>query len=163
FRSGARYGIGRRALSDCGRERRPRIRAPRSGGVGPAGSRAARDFAGIARAGTSRNPFPGDAWDSAPGRPWLRRPGSRAQLRPRALCEQLQDHPLFFLVLWGLWMYHEVRSDLDQSLELAERLFTLAQKAQDPAQLIQAHMALMVTFLSLGEPAKTRAHAEQGA
>src|SRR5262249_48174309 len=86
----------------------------------------------------------------------------RSYARARALCEQLQEDPLLFLVLWGLWMFHEVRSDLGKSLELAERLFALGQKAQDPAQLIQAHMALMVTSLSLGDPAATREHAEQG-
>ena len=32
--------------------------------------------------------------------------------RARALCELLQDDPLLVLVLWGLWMFHEVRSDL---------------------------------------------------
>jgi predicted ATPase len=82
--------------------------------------------------------------------------------RACALCEQLQEAPLLFLVLWGSWVYHEVRSDLGKSLDLAERLFALGQKAQDPAQLIQARMALMVTSLSVGDPAKTREHAEQG-
>jgi predicted ATPase len=86
----------------------------------------------------------------------------RSYVRARALCEQLQDDPLLFLVLWGLWMFHEVRSDLGQSRELAERLFALGQKTNDAIQLIQARMALMVTFLSLGEPAATREHAEQG-
>jgi predicted ATPase len=86
----------------------------------------------------------------------------RSYARARALCEQLQDDPLLFLVLWGLWMFHEVGSDLEKSLELAERLFALGQRTQDPAQLVQARMALMVTYLSLGKPAATREHAEQG-
>jgi predicted ATPase len=82
--------------------------------------------------------------------------------RARLLCEQLQEEPLLFLVLWGLWMFHEVRSDLGKSLELAQQLFALGQRAQDPALLIQARMALMVTSFSLGDPAATREHAEQG-
>jgi predicted ATPase len=82
--------------------------------------------------------------------------------RARALCEQLQEESLLFLVLWGLWMFHEVRSDLEQSLELAQRLFALGQKAQDPARLIQAHMALMVASFSVGNPASTHEHGEQG-
>src|SRR5262249_14217665 len=45
--------------------------------------------------------------------------------------------------------------------ELAERLFALAQNAQDPAQLLQAHMALALTSFPLGELAATRKHAEQ--
>jgi predicted ATPase len=82
--------------------------------------------------------------------------------RARTLCEQLQAAPSLFRVLWGLWMFHLVRPNLGKSQELAERLFTLAQKFQDPAQLLQAHQALVVTFLHLGDPAVTRDHMEQG-
>jgi predicted ATPase len=81
--------------------------------------------------------------------------------RARALGEQLQEDPLLFQVLWGLWMFHEVRCDLAQSRQLAEQLFALGQKAQDPARILQAQMALMVTALSFGEPAVTREQAEQ--
>jgi predicted ATPase len=86
----------------------------------------------------------------------------RSYTRARALCEQLQEDPLLFPVLWGLWMFHEVRSDLGKSLELAEQLFALGQRTQDSAQLVQARMALMVTSLSLGKPAATREHAGHG-
>jgi adenylate cyclase len=81
--------------------------------------------------------------------------------RARALCEQVQDAQSLFLVLWGLWMYHEVGSDLEKSRELAERLFALAQHAQDPGQLMQAHMALAVASFSLGQLNVTREHAAQ--
>src|SRR5262249_53454639 len=74
-------------------------------------------------------------------------------------CEQLQEATLLFRVVWGLWMYYLVRPDLGKARELAERLFTLA---QDPAQLLLAHEALVVTFLHLGEPAVTRDHMERG-
>jgi predicted ATPase len=82
--------------------------------------------------------------------------------RARALCGQVQEDPPLFLVLWGLWMFYEVGSQLGKSRELAERLFALAQNAQDPAQLLQARMALTVTSFSLGELAATREHAQQG-
>jgi predicted ATPase len=85
----------------------------------------------------------------------------RTYHRARTLCEQVQEAPPLFLVLWGLWMFYEVRSDLVKSQELAERLFTLAQKAQDTVQLLQARLALTVTSLSLGDLAATREHAEQ--
>jgi hypothetical protein len=49
------------------------------------------------------------------------------------LCEQVREDPP--PVRWGLWVYYMVRSDLGKSRELAERLLTLAQRAQDPAQL----------------------------
>jgi predicted ATPase/predicted Ser/Thr protein kinase len=85
----------------------------------------------------------------------------RSYARARTLCEQSPEDPLLFLVLWGLWMFHEVRSDLGKSRELAEQLFALGQRTQDPAQLLQARMALAVTSFSLGDPAATREHAEQ--
>src|SRR5262249_50273421 len=86
----------------------------------------------------------------------------RTYARARALCEQVQEAPSLFLVLWGLWMYYEVGSDLPKSRELGERLFALAQTAHDSAQLIQGRMALAVTSFSLGELAATREHTEQG-
>jgi predicted ATPase len=82
--------------------------------------------------------------------------------RARALCERVQEAPPLFLVLWGLWMIYEVRSELGKSLELAERLFTLGQSAQDRAQLVQARTALAVTSFSLGDLAATREQTEQG-
>jgi predicted ATPase len=81
--------------------------------------------------------------------------------RARALCETLPDAPLF-RVLWGLWMYYEVGSQLGKSRELAERLLALAHSAQDTDLLIQAHVAFVVTTFSLGDLADTREHAEQG-
>jgi predicted ATPase len=84
-----------------------------------------------------------------------------AYVRARALCEELQDAAPLFLVLWGLWMFHEVSSHLEQSQELAQRLLALAQDARDTSKLLQAHLALSVSSLSLGDPAAARHHAEQ--
>ena len=59
-------------------------------------------------------------------------------------------------------MVYEVSSDLGKSQVLAERLFALAQKIQDPVRLLQARQALAITSLSLGDPAATREHMEHG-
>jgi len=82
--------------------------------------------------------------------------------RARALCEQAPEAPLLFPVLRGLWAFYELRSELGKSLELAERLFTLAQRTQDPAQLLQAHQTLVVTSFCLGDPSAAREHMEKG-
>jgi predicted ATPase len=82
--------------------------------------------------------------------------------RAHALLEQRQAAAPHFPVLWGLWMFHEVRGEPRRSSELAERLFTLARQAQDPAQLVQARQALAITSLCLGDPAVTREYMEQG-
>jgi predicted ATPase len=86
----------------------------------------------------------------------------RTYARARELCEQMPEAPPLFPVLWGLWLVYKARSELGQARELAERLFRLAQGAQDPAQLLQARQALAVTSLCLGDPAATREHMEQG-
>jgi predicted ATPase len=86
----------------------------------------------------------------------------RTNARVRMLCEQMPEAPPLFPVLWGLWLFYKVRSELGKARELAERLFSLAQGAQDPAQLLQVRQALAVTFLCLGDPAATREHMEQG-
>jgi predicted ATPase len=86
----------------------------------------------------------------------------RTYTRARVLCEQMKEAPPLFPVLWGLWLVYKVRSELGKARELAERLFRLAQAAQDPAQLLQVRQALAVTSLCLGDPAATREHMEQG-
>ena len=82
--------------------------------------------------------------------------------RARVLSETVQEAPSSFLVLWGLWMLYEVRSDLEKSRELGQQLLTLAERARDPAYVLQAHMALAVTSFSLGDLSATREHSEKG-
>lgn len=86
----------------------------------------------------------------------------RTYARARTLCERIPEGAPLFRVLWGLWMFYYVRPELGNAWELAERLVTLAQSAQDPAQLLQARQALATTSFSLGNPAGTREHMEQG-
>jgi predicted ATPase len=86
----------------------------------------------------------------------------RIYARARALYERVREAPRLFPMLWGLWAYYLVRSELGKARELAERLFTLAEMARDPAQLLQARQALAITSHCLGDPAATREHMEQG-
>jgi predicted ATPase/tRNA A-37 threonylcarbamoyl transferase component Bud32 len=85
----------------------------------------------------------------------------RAYARARVLWDQVPDAPRF-PVLWGLWLFHKVRSSLDRARELAEELSALARRQNDPALELQAHQALAVTALCQGEPAGTVRHMEQG-
>jgi predicted ATPase len=88
--------------------------------------------------------------------------GERAYARARALCRELGDTAQLFPALWGLWLFHKVRSELPTARELAEQLFALAGQTRDPAQLLQAHQALAVTSLCLGDLAASREHMERG-
>jgi predicted ATPase/class 3 adenylate cyclase len=86
----------------------------------------------------------------------------RTYARARELCQQLGEIPQLFPVLWGLWMFHGLRGELQAARELGEQLLNLAQSIQDPALLLQAHHALWTTAVCLGELASAREHTEQG-
>jgi DNA-binding winged helix-turn-helix (wHTH) protein/predicted ATPase len=86
----------------------------------------------------------------------------RAYERARELCQQAGEGPLLFPVLWGLWLYHKVRSDLPTARTMADELFAVAQRLGDPALTLQAHQALAVTTLCAGEPGATVRHMEGG-
>ena len=55
-----------------------------------------------------------------------------------------------------------MRAEYKAALDLREQLFTLAQRAQDPALLLVAHDVLGDTLFWLGEFATAREHLEQG-
>jgi predicted ATPase len=55
-----------------------------------------------------------------------------------------------------------VRAALDTARELGEQLLSLAQHVQDPALLLEAHLALGTTLFFGGEFVPARAHLEQG-
>ncbi len=85
-----------------------------------------------------------------------------AYARARELCRQVGETPLVFPVLWGLWLFHKVRSELPRAREMAEELSTLARQCGDSALELQSHQAFAVTTLCLGEPAATVRHMELG-
>jgi predicted ATPase/class 3 adenylate cyclase len=82
--------------------------------------------------------------------------------RARQLGQQMGGTPQLFPVLLGLSIYFVVRAELHTARELGEQLLRLAQRAQDPVLLVEAHYALGVTFSWLGEFVSARTHLEQG-
>ena len=85
-----------------------------------------------------------------------------AYTRARALCQPGEETPQFFSVLRGLWVLHHVRAELQTARELGEQLLSMAERAQDPALLQEAHRALGGTLLWQGEFPLARVHLEQG-
>jgi predicted ATPase len=83
--------------------------------------------------------------------------------RARELCQQVEETPKLFLVLFGLWMFYAVRSEFKTARELGEQLLSLAQRQGDSALLLSAHRALGPTLFFLGEFVSARTHLEQGA
>jgi len=82
--------------------------------------------------------------------------------RARELCQQVGETPQLFPVLRGLWNFYMIRMELRTGRALAEQLLSLAQRAQDPALLQQAHSAMAGALVHLGEFSATQAHLQQG-
>lgn len=66
-----------------------------------------------------------------------------------------------FPVLWGIWLFHKVRSELAKASEMGRELLALA--GADGSRLLQAHQAMCVTHLCLGDPRTTCHHMERAA
>jgi predicted ATPase len=82
--------------------------------------------------------------------------------RTLELCRQVGETPQIFPVLFRLRAFYLARGELQTARELAEQCLILAQRAQDPALLLLAHMGLGTVLYLLGEFAPTRKHLEQG-
>src|SRR5439155_4023549 len=78
------------------------------------------------------------------------------------LCRHLKDPQRLFSVLRGLWIYYNVRAELQTAHTLGEQLLTLAQQFQDSAMLVVAHRALGATLYHLGAVASAHTHFAQG-
>jgi len=85
-----------------------------------------------------------------------------AYARARELCRQVEETPQLSRTLYGLWNHFFVRGEIQTAHELGEQLLRLAQRLQEPACFLDAHMAMGWTLLMPGALAPARAHAEQG-
>jgi predicted ATPase len=86
----------------------------------------------------------------------------RAYARARELCQQVGETPNLFPVLHGLWRFHMVRAQFQATRELAEQLFSLAQRAEDPALLLEAHRVMGQTMYWLGKMDAAKKYFQQG-
>jgi predicted ATPase len=83
-------------------------------------------------------------------------------LRARELCQHVGETAPLFEVQRGLWDCYLVRAQLQTAYELAEQLLTLTQCTHEPAFLVEAHRALGITWLFLGDLTSARIHLQQG-
>ena len=65
-------------------------------------------------------------------------------------------------MLWGLARIHDSRGELNVGRELGEQLLDLAQPAQEPALLLEAHHEPWANLSALGELTSAWTHLEQG-
>ena len=82
--------------------------------------------------------------------------------RARELCQQAGDTAELFPVLWGMWLLYLGRAEHETARELAEQCLSLARRLDDPALLLEAHLALGISWFYLGQLSQAHAHLEQG-
>jgi predicted ATPase len=90
----------------------------------------------------------------------------KAYARAWELCQEVGETPQLFTVksavLRGLWNFYHTRAELQKARKLGEQLLNLAQRIEDSALLLEAHLALGPTLFYLGELISARTHLEQG-
>ena len=82
--------------------------------------------------------------------------------RAQSLCQSLNRPQLLCLALIGEWRYSLVTEKLSLTLQIAKRLYSLAQEQNDSALLIKAYMALAATLYYLGNFESARQYAISG-
>jgi predicted ATPase len=86
----------------------------------------------------------------------------QAYTQAYALCQQVGETPALVPVLFGLWRFYLVRSQLHTAREIGETLLRLAQRADDPALAVIAPYTLGATWCWLGTFPAARQHCEEG-
>jgi class 3 adenylate cyclase/predicted ATPase len=81
--------------------------------------------------------------------------------RALELCAQVSDDSVLFSTLLGLRTYYELRAEYSTACELGERLLSVAQTAQDPDLLVDAHAALGATLFFQGDLRNAYEHQER--
>ena len=84
-----------------------------------------------------------------------------AYAQAQELCSQVPESPQLFPVLFGLWGFYLVRAEYTSARALAQQLLKVAQSAQEPGLLVEAHGALGVTAFYVGHLAASQAHLAQ--
>jgi class 3 adenylate cyclase/predicted ATPase len=86
----------------------------------------------------------------------------RAYTRARELCQQVGETPELVPVLFGLWRFYMVRSQLHTAREIGETLLRLAQPIHEPALAVVAHHTLGLTWFFRGVFPAARSHLAEG-
>src|SRR4029077_7481144 len=82
--------------------------------------------------------------------------------RAESLCVSLNRPLVLFSALRGLWRYSLLTDKLSATMQIAKRVYSLAQDQNDSALMIGGHRALAVTLYHLGDFESPRQYAMQG-
>ncbi len=92
---------------------------------------------------------------------WAVPEADRAYTRARELCEEIGDTSQLLLAMSGERALRTARAKHRAAVALAEECFDLAQRTQDPLQVMIGHYGLAITLLFVGEFSGSLAHVEQ--
>jgi hypothetical protein len=82
--------------------------------------------------------------------------------RAEPLCHSLNHPLLLYVALLGQWRIVHCTGKLTAAMEIAKRVYSLAQEQNDPALMIGAYSALAVTLYNLGDIETARQHTMRG-
>ena len=82
--------------------------------------------------------------------------------RAEPLCHSLDRPVVLYSALMGQWRYSLLTDKLTATMQIAERVYALAQEQNDPALLIGAFRMLAVTLYFSGDFAASRKYAKRG-
>lgn len=92
---------------------------------------------------------------------WAAPEVGRANARARELCERLGDTSRLFPVLYGKWVFHVVRAELEAGRTAGEDLLRRAQEQNDAAAETIGNRIVGTAELLRGELVAARAHLER--
>ena len=81
--------------------------------------------------------------------------------RAQELCQPFGDTAQLFPVVWGFCAYYITKADTRSARDAAERLLSIAHRANDPTLLLGAHMALGMALNQQGEMVSAHSHFEE--
>jgi hypothetical protein len=82
--------------------------------------------------------------------------------RAEPLCHSLGRPRLLCLALFGQWRHTLITDKLSSAMQIAERVYSLAQEQDDPTLMLRAYNALAATRLFLGDFESARQYAMSG-
>jgi predicted ATPase len=106
-------------------------------------------------------------FQAALGRPliatkgWAAPETGHAYTRAWELCQQMEEAPQLFPVLFGLCAFYVVRAESQTAFDIAEESLRLARRTSDPVALLVAHRSAGTALFNLGELVAAQEHLEQ--
>jgi len=79
-----------------------------------------------------------------------------------ALCQSLNRPLALYSALMGQWLFSNLTADLTATMAIPQRLYSLAEKQNDPALLVGAYRALAGTWYFRGTFEAARRYAQRG-